>query len=143
MKLFTNKKAFYLLWSGQSLSLLGSGLTRFALMIWAYQNNSSITSMVLLGFFSAFAFILASPFAGVVTDRVNRKWVMLFADLGSGLATMALLILSFNGGLQFWHLYLVEGLSGLFEAFQAPAFFSSVGQLVPKDEFTRANAMIG
>ncbi len=143
MKLITNKKAFYVLWSGQSLSLFGSSLTRFALMIWAYQNNSGITSMVLLGFFSAIAFIVASPFAGVVTDRVNRKWVMLFADLGSGLATLALLLLSLNGGLQFWHLYLVEGLSGLFEAFQAPAFYSSVSQLVPKEDFTRANSMIG
>jgi len=143
MKLLTHKKAFYMLWSGQSLSLLGSGLTRFALMIWAYQNNGSITSMVLLGFFSSLAFMLISPFAGVVTDRINRKWGMFFADLGSGLVTAILLILSFKGEMHFWHLYLAEGLSGAFEAFQSPAFFSSVSQLVPKEEFTRSNALIG
>jgi MFS transporter, DHA3 family, macrolide efflux protein len=143
MKLFTNKKAFYCLWSGQSLSLLGSGLTRFALMIWAYQNNGSITSMVLLGFFSSLSFILVSPFAGVLTDRINRKWVMFFADLASGLVTVMLLILSFRGEMQFWHLYLAEGLSGAFDAFQSPAFFSSISQLVPKEEFTRSNALIG
>jgi len=143
MKLFTNKKAFYFLWSGQSLSLLGSGLTRFALMIWAYQNNGSITSMVLLGFFSFISFMLVSPFAGVVTDRLNRKWVMFFADLGSGLVTVCLLVLFSRGGMQLWHLYLAEALSGALEAFQSPAFFSSVSQLVPKEEFTRSNALIG
>lgn len=143
MKLFTDKKAFYLLWAGQSLSLLGSGLTRFALMIWAFENSGSVTSLVLLGFFSSLTFILASPFAGVVTDRLNRKWVMFFADLGSALVTASLLLLSINGEMQIWHLYVAQGLSGAFEAFQSPAFFSSVSQLVPREEFTRSNALIG
>ena len=143
MKLFTFKKAFYALWAGQSVSILGSGMTRFALMIWAFQNTSSITGMVLLSFFSALAFILVSPFAGVVTDRVSRKWLMFCFDLASGFITLGLLWLSLNGEMQMWHLYLAEGLSGAFEAFQSPAFFSSVSLLMPKEEYTRSNAMIG
>jgi MFS family permease len=143
MKLFTQKKAFYLLWSGQSLSLLGSGLTRFAIMVWAYENNGSVTDMVLLPFFACLAFIILSPFAGVVADRRSRKWIMFFADLGSGLATLGLLLLFLNGKLAFWHLYLVEGLSGGLEAFQSPAFFSSISMLIPKDEYVRSNALIG
>lgn len=143
MKLFTQRKAFYLLWGGQSLSLLGSGLTRFALMVWAYENNGSVTQMVLLPFFACVAFMIFSPFAGVVVDRRSRKWIMFFADLGSGLATLGLLLLFLNGELAFWHLYLVEALSGALEAFQSPAFFSSVSLLVPKAEYTRSNALIG
>jgi MFS family permease len=143
MKLFTHKKAFYLLWGGQSLSLLGSGLTRFALMVWAFENNGSVTDMVLLPFFACLAFMVLSPFAGVVTDRCSRKWIMFFADLGSGLATLGLLLLFLNGNLSFWHLYLVEGLSGAFEAFQSPAFFSSISLLVPREQYTRSNALIG
>jgi len=143
MKLFTNKKAFYVLWAGQSLSLLGSSLTRYALMIWAFQQEGSITSLVLLGFFSNLTYILASPFAGVLTDRINRKWVMLFADACSGLVTFALLLLSHHSELRFWHLYLAQGLAGAFEAFHTPAFFSSVSLLVPKELYTRSNAMIG
>jgi MFS family permease len=143
MKLFTQKKAFYLLWGGQSLSLLGSGLTRFAIMVWAYENNGSVTDMVLLPFFACLTFIILSPFAGVVTDRRSRKWIMFFADLGSGLATLGLLLLFLNGKLAFWHLYMVEGLSGALEAFQSPAFFSSISLLIPKEEYTRSNALIG
>ena len=143
MPLFTQKKAFYILWSGQSISLFGSGLTRFALMVWAYQNSSSVTSMVLLGFFSFLSFMVVSPFAGIITDKVNRKWIMFGADLASGLVTLSLLLFSLNGELQFWHLYLAEGLSGAFEAFQSPAFFSSVSLLMPKKELMRSNALIG
>jgi len=143
LKLLTYKKAFYSLWAGQSLSLLGSGLTRFALMVWAYQNNGSVTDMVLLGFFSALAFMVCSPFAGVVVDRVNRKWIMFLADFGSGIVTLFLLFLTLSGKLSFWQLYVAEGLSGAFEAFQSPAFFSSVSLLMPKSEYTRSNALIG
>jgi len=112
MKLFTHKKAFYILWSGQSVSLLGSGLTRFALMVWAYQQNGSVTALVLLGFFASLSFMVCSPFAGVVVDRLPRKWIMFCADLASGLVTASLLLLSLHGELKFWHLYLAEGLSG-------------------------------
>ena len=143
MKLLSNKKAFYSLWGGQSLSLLGTGLTRFALMVWAYQNNGSVTAMVLLGFFSYLTFMVCSPFAGVVVDRLPRKWIMFVADFSSGLVTLGLLILALTGKLAFWQLYLAEGLSGAFEAFQSPAFFSSVSLLMPRDEYTRSNALIG
>ncbi|MEA5077710.1 MAG: MFS transporter [Anaerolineaceae bacterium] len=143
LKLLTYKKAFYSLWAGQSLSLLGSGLTRFALMVWAYQNNGSVTEMVLLGFFSALAFMVCSPFAGVVVDRVNRKWIMFLADFASGIVTLLLLVLTLSGKLSFWQLYVAEGLSGAFEAFQSPAFFSSVSLLMPRTEYTRSNALIG
>lgn len=143
MKLFTHKKAFYILWSGQSVSLLGSGLTRFALMVWAYQQNGSVTALVLLGFFASLSFMVCSPFAGVVVDRLPRKWIMFCADLASGLVTASLLLLSLHGELKFWHLYLAEGLSGAFDAFQSPAFFSSVSLLLPREEYARSNAMIG
>jgi MFS transporter, DHA3 family, macrolide efflux protein len=143
MKTFNGKKAFYVLLSGQTISLLGSGLTRFALMIWAYQTDGSATSMVLLGFFSCLTFILASPLAGVVVDRISRKWVMFIADLLSGLVTASLLILFHTGHMQLWHLYFAEGLSGFFEAFQSPSFFSAMSLMIPKEEYTRSNAILG
>jgi MFS transporter, DHA3 family, macrolide efflux protein len=143
MKTFAGKKAFYLLVAGQTISLLGSGLTRFALMIWAYRTDGSATALVLLGFFSYITYILASPIAGVLIDRLNRKWIMFTADLLSGMVTAALLVLYTQGQMQLWHLYVAEGLSGMFEAFQSPSFFSAMSLLMPKDEYTRSNALVG
>lgn len=135
-------KTFLWIWFGQLVSMLGTGMTRFALMIWAYQQTRSATTLALLGFFSYLPFILISPFAGVLVDRLNRKMVMLFSDLFAALQTVLLLSLYLTGGLQIWHLYLVEGLTGAMEAFQMPAYAASISLLVNKDQYSRANGLM-
>jgi MFS family permease len=129
---------FIVIWLGQFVSLLGTAMTRFALLIWAYQQTGQATTLALLGFFSFVPYILASPFAGVVVDRFSRRWVMLCADLGAGLMTLALLLLYATGHLQIWHLYLAQALSGAFEAFQLPAYSAATTMLVPKEHYGRA-----
>jgi MFS transporter, DHA3 family, macrolide efflux protein len=139
----TGWNAFRTIWASQALSLLGTGMTRFAVLIWAYQQEGSATALALLGFFSCLTYILASPFAGVLVDRWDRRKVMFLADLGAGLMTTLLLALSYTGRLHVWHLYLAEGIVGAFEAFQDPAFSAAVSLLVPKTAYTRSNAMLG
>jgi MFS family permease len=138
-----NARIFHILLFGQSISLLGTGMTRFAVMIWAYEQTRSATALALLGFFTCITYIVASPFAGVLVDRMSRRKVMFLADLSAGLMTALLLIIRVVGELQLWHLYLAVGLAGVFEAFQDPAFTSSISLLVPKDEYTRSNGMLG
>jgi MFS transporter, DHA3 family, macrolide efflux protein len=135
--------AFRILWAGQSLSLFGSGMTRFAAMIWAFQIQGTATALALLGFFNCLTYVIASPFAGVLVDRWNRRTVMVFADLGAGLSTAFLLAMFSLGRLELWHLYLAVGLVGIFEAFQEPAFSASVSLLVPRQHYTRSNALLG
>ena len=138
-----NARTFHILLFGQSISLLGTGMTRFAVMIWAYEQTRSATALALLGFFTCITYIVASPFAGVLVDRMSRRRVMCFADLSAGLMTTLLLVIRMFGELQLWHLYLAVGLAGVFEAFQDPAFTSSISMLVPKDEYIRSNGMLG
>lgn len=138
-----NSKTFYILLFGQSISLLGTAMTRFAVMIWAYEQTGSATALALLGFFNCITYILVSPFAGVLVDRMSRRRVMFLADLSAGLMTVLLLVIQAVGELQLWHLYLTVGLAGVFEAFQDPAFTSTVSLVVPKDEYTRSNGMLG
>jgi MFS family permease len=138
-----NARIFHILLFGQSISLLGTGMTRFAVMIWAYEQTRSATALALLGFFTCITYIVASPFAGVLVDRMSRRKVMFLADLSAGLMTTLLLVIQAVGELQLWHLYLTVGLAGVFEAFQDPAFTSSISLLVPKEEYTRSNGMLG
>lgn len=143
LKQRTGIHAFRILWAGQSLSLLGSGMTRFAVMIWAFQVEGTATALALLGFFNCLTYILASPFAGVLVDRWNRRRVMILSDLGGGLATVFLLVMFSLGRLELWHLYFSVGMVGVFEAFQEPAFSASISLLVPRQDYTRSNAMLG
>jgi DHA3 family macrolide efflux protein-like MFS transporter len=132
---------FTLIWFGQLISLFGTATTRFALLIWAYEQTGQATTLALLGFFSYFLYILVSPVAGVLIDRMDRRLVMILADLGAGLMTLMLLLLYTGGGLQIWHLYLAEALTGAFEAFQLPAYTAATTMLVPKEQYGRISGM--
>ncbi len=132
---------FTIIWSGQLASLLGTGLTRFALLLWLYEQTGRATSIALLGFFSFGASVITSPFAGVLVDRLDRRWVLIGADTGAGLMTLLLFVLHTFGGLQVWHLYLASALTGVFEAFQIPAFTAATTMLVPKSQYARASGM--
>ncbi len=132
---------FSLIWFGQLISLFGTATTRFALLIWAYEQTGQATTLALLGFFAYSLHILVSPIAGVLIDRVDRRLVMILADMGAGLMTLMLLVLYTGGGLQIWHLYLAEALTGAFEAFQIPAYTAATTMLVSKENYGRISGM--
>lgn len=134
-------KTFLFIWAGQFVSTLGTGMTRFALLIWAYQETGSATTLALLGFFAWLPFVLISPLAGVWVDRLNRRWVVVLADLGSGLMTVLLLGFYWNDSLAIWHIYLLEGMTSVFDAFQSPASTVITSVLLRKHEYARASGL--
>jgi MFS family permease len=123
-------RTFLVVWSGQVVSLLGTAMTRFALLIWAYQQTGAATSVALLGFFAFAPFVVIGPLAGAVVDRVDRRYVMIVADLGAGLSTVAILGLLATGQLAIWHLFVASFIAGACEAFQAPAYSAATSLLV-------------
>jgi len=143
MKNLKPLRTFSILFTGQVFSLLGTSLTRFGVSVWAYEQIGTATSLALLGFFSCITYVIASPFAGVLVDRMDRRKVMLFSDLGSGIATVAMLALFLTGHLAVWHIYVAEVIAGMLEAFQDPAWMSSISLLVPKEHYTRINGLVG
>jgi DHA3 family macrolide efflux protein-like MFS transporter len=93
----TGMLAFIVVWVGQVVSLLGTGITRFALTIWAWQVTGSATALVLVAFFSLGPAVLLSPVAGALVDRAHRKVVMMLSDLAAGLSTLVILLLLRDG----------------------------------------------
>lgn len=127
---------------GQLVSLLGTGMTRFAITIYAWQVTGEATALALVGFFAFGPTVLLSPVAGAIVDRSNRKLVMMLSDLAAGLMTLAILGLYLSGRLQIWHLYVTGALSGAFESFQFPAYSAAVTTMLPKEQYARANGML-
>lgn len=130
-------QTFFFIWSGQLVSTLGSQMTRFALLVWAYQQTGTATALALLSFFSVSAYVVVSPFAGVLADRLDRRWVMIIADIGGALVILSLLILYATGNLVLWHIYLAQTLKGACEATRGPAYTASVSMLMPKEHYAR------
>ena len=85
--------------------------------------------------------LLLLPLAGSLADRWNRKALMILADTGNALTTLALFILLLGGELQTWHIYLLVTVGSVFSAFQEPAYQASVSMIVPKTDLTRANGI--
>lgn len=135
-------RAFLLIWGGQTLSLVGTSMTRFALLVWGWEETGQATTLSLLLFFQIGATVLLSPVAGVVVDRLDRKRVMILADLGSGLVTVGILALYLSGELSVWHIYLAAASSGAFETLQFPAYSAAVTLLIRGRHYARASGMI-
>jgi MFS family permease len=133
--------AFSLVWVGQTISLLGSAMTGFALTIWAYQLTGSATALALVGFFHIVPLLVLSPVAGAIVDRSNRKWMMMLSDLAAGLGTVAILLLYATDSLQIWHLYVVAAIEGAFQTFQWPAYSAAISLMVDKKHYARTSAM--
>jgi MFS family permease len=134
-------KTFGIIWFGQLISLVGSGMTGFALGIWVFQETGSVTQFALISLFVTLPTILLAPFAGALVDRWDRRWVLILSDAGAGLSTLIVALLLFSGRLEVWHIYLTSGLSSAFSSFQWPAYTAATTLLVPKRHFGRASGM--
>ncbi len=133
---------FTAIWAGQLVSLLGTGMTQFALTIWAWQVTGKATALALVGVCGFAPVVLLSPLAGAIVDRANRKLLMILSDLAAGLGTLTILLLYLFGALQIWHLYIVVACIGAFGAFQFPAYSATISVLVDKSQYARASGMM-
>jgi MFS family permease len=134
--------AFLIIWAGQFISILASGMSGFALTIWMYQQTESATAMGLMQVFYITPFLLLSPLAGVMVDRYNRKVMMMVSDLFAGVATLGLLVLFASGKIEFWMLYVANIFYGIGNTFQWPAYSAAITTMIPKEHYGRANGLM-
>ncbi|MFL6203052.1 MAG: MFS transporter [Thermoanaerobaculia bacterium] len=134
-------RAFGLVWLGQLISLVGSGLTSFALGVWVFQKTGSVTQFAGIAFFGALPGLIVAPMAGVVVDRLDRRTVMLWTNFASGLRTLTVAALLWTGHLQVWHIYVAVAVASVFRTFHLPAYIAATTLLVPKKHLARASGM--
>ena len=142
MKYSIKKLKYYLLlWSTQSLSALGSGMTSYALVLWLYMNSGSALKTAMLTICSYAPYVVMSIFAGALSDKWDKKRTMLICDLFAAMTTVAAFILIKNNALEPWHLYLINGLNGLMNTVQQPASEVASTQLIPKEFYQKTSGL--
>jgi MFS transporter, DHA3 family, macrolide efflux protein len=134
--------AFMTVWFGQVISFIGSGLTSFALGVHVYRTTGSITLFALISLCAVLPGIIIGPLAGSLIDRWDRRLVMIVSDVGAGLSSLAIFLVLLTGQLQLWQIYVAVGVSGIFGALRGPALSAATTQLVPKEQFGRANGLL-
>jgi MFS family permease len=132
---------FRLLWTGMTLSLLGDGVLLVALAWQAYQLSNRPAAMSLVGVALTVPQVILVLFGGVVSDRLERRKVMLVADVVRGVALALLAWLTFSGSLEMWHMVAFAVVYGAASAFFMPAFEALVPSIVPEEELVEANAL--
>lgn len=135
-------RAFIIIWIGQLVSLIGTGMTNLGIPIWVFSQTKRATDLTLIGGLFLTSLVVVSPLTGVLVDRSNRKFMMIISDLAAGLVTIGIFILYSLGRLQIWHLYASAVIQGAFQSFQWPAFSSAVSVMLPKEQYTRAATML-
>ncbi len=134
---------FIIVWAGQIISVLASGMTNFGLTLWIYQQTESAMALSIMYVTYILPFLLMAPLAGVWVDRYNRKLMMMVSDFGAALGTVAVLVLQATGNLELWHLYVVSAILGIGNTFQWPAYSAAISTMVSKEQYGRANGMMG
>lgn len=141
MEALQEMKSYLLLWGTQSFSGLGSAMTSYALVIWSYTQKGSALMTALLMVSSYAPYVLFSIFAGALSDRWNKKAVMLICDTVAALTTVVMLVLMQADALRIWHLYLINGMNGLMNTVQQPASEVAVTRLLPRKYYQRVGGL--
>jgi len=132
---------FRLLWTGMAVSLLGDGIFLVAMAWEAYVLWNAPAALSILGIgmtIPTVAFLLPG---GVISDRIDRRRLMLCADVGRAAAIALLAGLAVAGVLQFGELVVLVALYGAGTAFFTPAFEAIVPDLLPFSELPAANSL--
>ena len=132
---------FRVLWAGMAVSLLGDGIFLVAVAWESYALWNSPASLAIVGIgmtVSTIAFLLVG---GVISDRHDRRRVMICADGLRAMSVGTLAILALTGGLRFWELVVLVAIYGVGTAFFTPAFEATVPQLLPFAQLSSANSL--
>lgn len=136
-----NFRKYIVLWLSQSVSGLGSSMTGFALVLWAYGQSQSAMSVSLMSFCNYVPYIVLSLLVGGFIDRHRKKTIMLVADSIAALGSLSVLVLLSAGQLSVRHIYVINVIVGATNAFQQPAAAVATGRLVPKDKISNVSGM--
>jgi MFS family permease len=132
---------YRLLVGGMSVSLLGDGLFLVALAWQVYALSNVPTALASVGIAMTIPTIVCLLLGGAVSDRYDRRLVMLCADAVRALALAVLAFLSVTGSLHLPELMAVAVVYGAATAFFDPASDALVPELLPPDALAQANSL--
>ena len=131
---------FWLFAFGRFVSQLGWAVQDVALPLYVLDKTHSGGMMTLFVLAEMLPVLIVMPFAGVIGDRYNRKWLMVGFDLARGVLLFGVLAFHLLG---IYQLLLVQVVMGTMSAFFGAATNAMFPDLVEPDELERANSIAG
>ncbi|MGI6095281.1 MAG: MFS transporter [Lachnospiraceae bacterium] len=138
----SNFPKFMLLWAGELISAVGSGLTSFGLGVYVFQSTGSAGSMALVTLLAFLPTLLLSVPAGVLADRYDRRMLMMLGDGCSALGILYVLLCMMRGEAALWQICTGVFISSTFSALLEPSYRATVTDLLTKEEYSKASGMV-
>jgi len=135
------KIPFFIIWSGQAFSLLGSSLVQFALVWWMTEKTGSAAVLATGAFISFLPQVILGPFTGSLVDRWDRRKIMIYADAAIAVATLLLAVLFWLDFIQLWHVFTLLFIRSLGGTFHWATMQASTSLMVPENQLSRVAGM--
>ncbi len=142
MEELPTKKSFrhYLYFmAGQEFSLLGSGIIGFVITWWITIETQSVLFLSIATFLMILPQVIVTPFAGVLSDRLNRKTIIFTVDSLQAVLTFGLFLIFLTGFTPIWVILIIHTMRSILFSFQVPTFHAILPSMVPKDKISRVN----
>lgn len=134
---------FILLWSGEFISAIGSGLTSFGLGVYVFQQTGKASALALVTLLAFMPALLLSIPAGVLADRYDRRILMILGDGLSAVGLIFILICMLQGEAKLWQICVGVTISSAFSALLEPAYKATVTDLLTPEQYAKASGLIG
>ncbi len=135
------RRDFALLWSGGTISMLGDGIYLVAIAWQVYDLSNVPTALSVVGVAWSIGIVTFLLLGGVLSDRIDRRKVIIGSDLARFTVLLAMGVLSVSGNLELWMVVILALLFGSAEAFFGPAWTAIVADIVPEEELVAANSL--
>ena len=144
MKNESNKSfnKFLVIWIGQLISCIGSGLTAFTLAVYVYNLTGKAASVSLVTLCAFLPSVLLSPIGGVFADRFDRRLMMILGDFFSAAGLIYMLVVLRNDEIVLWQICFGVAVSSIFVALMEPAYKATVTDLLTAEQYARASGMV-
>ncbi|MCI5731855.1 MAG: MFS transporter [Eubacterium sp.] len=135
-------KKFLVLWAGELLSTIGSGLTAFGLGVYVYQQTHMASSTALIALLGLLPMILLGPVAGVLADRYDRRLLMILGDSLSAIGLFYILFCLMSGHAKLWQICTGVTISSVFASLLEPAYRATITDMLPKEQYSKASGLM-
>lgn len=136
-------RKFMLLWSGDLISSIGSGLTSFGLGVYVFGQTGSASAMALVTLLAFLPSLILSPVTGVLADRYDRRLLMMLGDGLSATGLVFILFCMIRGGAALWQICVGVTISSVFSSLLEPAYKATVTDLLTPEQYTKASGLMG
>ncbi|MDC4240196.1 MULTISPECIES: MFS transporter [Clostridium] len=135
-------KNFIIIVIGQIISLFGNAIQRFSMSLYLLEFTGSTATFANILAISTIPYILFAPIAGMLSDRVNKKKIMVYLDFFCSFLIGGYAIILLNGRDHEVIVAIVMFMLSICFTLYGPAVTSSIPQIVEEDKLTSANGVI-